>query len=47
MPVGPGARPIVAMDIDSDGFIYIVSAYDSGSDDEHNVGIIRLLPEMP
>jgi len=32
-PVGPGARPIVAMDIDSDGFIYIVSAYDSGSDD--------------
>jgi hypothetical protein len=32
-PVGHGARPIVAMDIDSDGFIYIVSAYDSGSDD--------------
>lgn len=32
-PVGKGARPIVALDIDSDGFIYIVSAYDSGSDD--------------
>ena len=32
-PVGPGARPIVAMDIDKYGFIYIVSAYDSGSDD--------------
>jgi hypothetical protein len=31
-PVGPGARPIVAIDVDSDGFIYIVSAYDSGSD---------------
>ncbi|MCK4825894.1 hypothetical protein KA005_59650, partial [bacterium] len=32
-PVGKGARPIVALDIDSDGLIYIVSAYDSGSDD--------------
>jgi hypothetical protein len=32
-PVGSGVRPIVAMDIDSEGFIYIVSAYDSGSDD--------------
>jgi len=32
-PVGPGARPIVAIDVDSDGFIYIVSAYDSGNDD--------------
>lgn len=32
-PVGKGARPIVALDVDSDGFIYIVSAYDSGSDD--------------
>jgi len=32
-PVGPGARPIVAMDVDRDGFIYIVSAYDPGSDD--------------
>lgn len=32
-PVGEGARPIVALDIDSDGYIYIVSAYDSGSDD--------------
>jgi len=31
-PVGPGTRPIVAMDIDSDGMIYIVSAYDSGND---------------
>jgi hypothetical protein len=31
-PVGDGARPIVALDVDSDGFIYIVSAYDSGSD---------------
>lgn len=32
-PSGKGARPIVALDVDSDGFIYIVSAYDSGSDD--------------
>jgi hypothetical protein len=32
-PVGKGARPIVALDVDSDGFIYIVSAYDSGNDD--------------
>lgn len=32
-PVGKGARPIVALDVDSDGFIYIVSAFDSGSDD--------------
>jgi hypothetical protein len=32
-PVGSGARPIVAMDIDSDGFIYIVSTFDSGDDD--------------
>jgi len=32
-PVGKGARPIVALDVDSDGFIYIASAYDSGSDD--------------
>jgi len=32
-PAGKGARPIVALDVDSEGFIYIVSAYDSGSDD--------------
>jgi hypothetical protein len=32
-PVGKGARPIVALDVDRDGFIYIVSAYDSGNDD--------------
>lgn len=32
-PIGKGARPIVAMDVDSDGFIYIVSAHDPGSDD--------------
>ncbi|MEM1367065.1 MAG: hypothetical protein AAGG02_03425 [Cyanobacteria bacterium P01_H01_bin.15] len=32
-PVGKGARPIVALDVDSEGFIYIVSAYDPGSDD--------------
>jgi len=32
-PIGKGTRPIVALDVDSDGFIYIVSAYDSGSDD--------------
>jgi hypothetical protein len=32
-PVGKGARPIVALDIDSGGNIYIVSAYDSGNDD--------------
>jgi len=32
-PVGKGARPIVALDIDRDGLIYTVSAYDSGADD--------------
>jgi hypothetical protein len=32
-PLGPGARPIVALDVDSDGFIYIVSAYDPDSDE--------------
>lgn len=32
-PLGPGTRPIVGMDVDSDGYIYIVSAYDSGLDD--------------
>lgn len=32
-PVGPGARPIVALAVDADGFIYSVSAYDSGNDD--------------
>lgn len=30
--VGKGARPIVALDVDSNGFIYIVSAYDTGND---------------
>ncbi len=32
-PVGTGARPMVALTVDSDGLIYSVSAYDSGSDD--------------
>jgi hypothetical protein len=32
-PLGPGSRPIVALAIDSDGFIYSGSAFDSGSDD--------------
>ena len=32
-PVGKGARPIVALTVDTDGFIYSVSAYDSGNDD--------------
>jgi hypothetical protein len=32
-PVGKGARPIVALAVDTDGFIYSVSAYDSGNDD--------------
>jgi len=32
-PVGNGSRPIVALAVDSDGFIYSVSAYDSGNDD--------------
>jgi hypothetical protein len=31
-PVGQGARPIVALAVDSDGYIYSVSAYDSGND---------------
>lgn len=32
-PVGEGCRPIVAMDVDRDGLIYVVSAYDSDTDD--------------
>lgn len=32
-PVEEGARPIVALEIDTDGFIYMASTYDSGSDD--------------
>lgn len=32
-PTGKGARPIVALAVDSDGFIYSVSAYDPGNDD--------------
>lgn len=32
-PVGKGARPIVALAVDSDGFIYSASAYDPGNDD--------------
>ncbi len=32
-PVGKGARPIVALAVDTDGSIYGVSVYDSGNDD--------------
>lgn len=32
-PVGKGARPIVALDVDKEGHLYIVSAFDPGSDD--------------
>ena len=32
-PVGQGARPIVGIDIDDDGLIYIVAAHDPDSDD--------------
>ncbi|RPI34070.1 MAG: hypothetical protein EHM54_09990 [Nitrospiraceae bacterium] len=32
-PGGKGARPVVALAVDTDGFIYSVSAYDSGNDD--------------
>jgi hypothetical protein len=32
-PVGKGARPISALAVDTDGFIYIASAYDPGDDD--------------
>lgn len=31
-PVGPGARPIVALSVDSKGHIYSVSAFDTGDD---------------
>lgn len=31
-PVSKGSRPIVALAVDSDNFIYSVSAYDSGND---------------
>lgn len=32
-PTGDGARPIVALDVDENGDLYTVAAYDSGSDD--------------
>jgi len=32
-PVGQGTRPIVALAVDADGFIYSASAYDPGNDD--------------
>lgn len=32
-PVGKGARPMVALTVDTDGFIYSASVYDSGNDD--------------
>ena len=32
-PVGKGARPIVALAVDTDGLIYSASAYDPGNDD--------------
>ena len=32
-PVGKGARPIVALAVDTDGFIYSASAYDPGNDE--------------
>ena len=32
-PKGPGCRPIVALDVDENGFIYIASAFDSNKDD--------------
>lgn len=32
-PTGDGARPIVALDVDQNGDLYTVAAYDSGSDD--------------
>ncbi len=32
-PVGKGARPIVALAVDTDGFIYSASAFDLGNDD--------------
>jgi hypothetical protein len=32
-PAGKGARPIVALAVDADGFIYGASAYDPGTDD--------------
>lgn len=31
-PAGPGVRPIVALDADSNGFLYAATAYDSGDD---------------
>lgn len=32
-PIGKGARPIVALAVDTDGFIYSASAYDPGNDE--------------
>jgi hypothetical protein len=32
-PVGKGARSIVALAVDTDGFIYSASAFDPGNDD--------------
>jgi hypothetical protein len=45
-PVGPGTRPIVALEVDSDGFIYIVSAYDSGSDDGPYRSVVWMIGQI-
>lgn len=45
-PVGPGARPIVALEIDTDGFIYIASACDSGSNDGPYRSVVWRIGQM-
>lgn len=42
-PTGEGARPIVALDVDSNGDLYTVAAYDSGSDDGGYRSVVWLI----
>jgi len=47
-PVGPGARPVSAMDVDSRGNIYVASAFDPGDDNGpfrscvYRAGVVRV-----
>jgi len=45
-PVGKGARPVVALEIDTDSFIYIASTCDSGSNDGPYRSVVWRIGQM-
>ncbi len=45
-PVGKNARPIVALAVDGDGFIYSASAYDPGTDDGPFRSVVRQIGKV-